>query len=96
MTEQHRAFVFVLDPTVEQADVDALRAVGLTDADVADLVFAVAARAFFTKVLDGLKQAEQRTQQAVEAQQQALLDARQAATAAQKPQTRQPIKGLRQ
>lgn len=40
--------------TVEQADVDALRAVGLTDADVADLVFAVAARAFFTKVLDGL------------------------------------------
>ena len=40
--------------TVEQADVDDLRAAGLTDADVADVVFAVAARAFFTKVLDGL------------------------------------------
>ena len=39
---------------VEQADVDALRAVGLTDADVADVVFAVAARSFFTVVLDGL------------------------------------------
>lgn len=40
--------------TIEQGDVDALRAAGLTDADVADVVFAVAARAFFTKVLDGL------------------------------------------
>jgi uncharacterized peroxidase-related enzyme len=40
--------------TVEQADVDRLRAVGLTDADVADVVLAAAARAFFTKVLDGL------------------------------------------
>lgn len=39
---------------VVQGDVDALRAAGLTDADVADVVFAVAARAFFTKVLDGL------------------------------------------
>lgn len=39
---------------VEQADVDALRAVGLSDADVADVVFAVAARSFFTVVLDGL------------------------------------------
>ena len=39
---------------VEQADVDALRAVGLTDADVADVVFAAAARCFFTAVLDGL------------------------------------------
>lgn len=43
------------DPsTVEQGDVDALQAVGLSDADVADVVFAVAARAFFTTVLDGL------------------------------------------
>ncbi len=40
--------------SVEQADVDALRAVGLTDADVADVVFAAAARSFFTRVLDGL------------------------------------------
>jgi len=39
---------------VEQADVDALRAAGLSDADVADVVFAVAARCFFTAVLDGL------------------------------------------
>ncbi len=39
---------------VEQADVDALRAVGLSDADVADVVFAAAARCFFTAVLDGL------------------------------------------
>lgn len=40
--------------TVEQADVDALRAQGLSDADVADVVFAAAARLFFTAVLDGL------------------------------------------
>lgn len=40
--------------SVEQADVDRLRAVGLSDADVADVVFAVAARSFFTRVLDGL------------------------------------------
>jgi hypothetical protein len=37
--------------SVEQADVDALRAAGFSDADV---VFAVAARCFFTAVLDGL------------------------------------------
>jgi len=37
-----------------------------------------------TQALDALKKAEQRMQQAVEAQQQALLDARQAATAAQR------------
>jgi uncharacterized peroxidase-related enzyme len=41
-------------PSVEQADVDRLRALGLTDADVADVVFAAAARAFFARVLDGL------------------------------------------
>ncbi|MDH2414016.1 peroxidase-related enzyme [Nocardioides sp. CER19] len=40
--------------SVEQADVDALRAVGLSDADVADVVYAAAARSFFTRVLDGL------------------------------------------
>ncbi len=39
---------------VEQADVDRLRGLGLSDGDVADVVFAVAARAFFTRVLDGL------------------------------------------
>ncbi len=40
--------------SVTQADVQELRDLGLTDADVADVVFAAAARAFFTKALDGL------------------------------------------
>lgn len=40
--------------SIQQQDVDALRALGLTDADVADIVFAAAARSFFTRVLDGL------------------------------------------
>ena len=40
--------------SVQQSDVDGLRAVGLSDADVADVVFAVASRSFFTRVLDGL------------------------------------------
>jgi uncharacterized peroxidase-related enzyme len=40
--------------TVTQADVDLLRESGLSDADVADVVFAAAARSFFTRVLDGL------------------------------------------
>jgi len=39
---------------VDHDDVDRLRAAGLSDAEIADVVFAVAARAFFTKVLDGL------------------------------------------
>ena len=39
---------------VDQDDVDALRAAGLGDAEVADVVFAAAARCFFTAVLDGL------------------------------------------
>lgn len=39
---------------IEQADIDTLRGAGLSDAEVADVVYAVAARAFFTKVLDGL------------------------------------------
>ncbi|HET8588043.1 MAG TPA: peroxidase-related enzyme [Nakamurella sp.] len=40
---------------IEQADVDRLKEdAGLSDADVADVVFAVAARSFFTRVLDGL------------------------------------------
>lgn len=40
--------------SIQQEDVEALRAVGLSDADVADVVYAVAARLFFTTVLDGL------------------------------------------
>jgi uncharacterized peroxidase-related enzyme len=39
--------------SIEQADVQRLRAVGLSDADIADVVFAAAARCFFTAVLDG-------------------------------------------
>jgi uncharacterized peroxidase-related enzyme len=39
---------------VEQADVDELRELGFTDGDVADVVYAAAARSFFTRVLDGL------------------------------------------
>lgn len=39
---------------VQQSDVDGLRAVGLSDDDIADVVFAAAARSFFTRVLDGL------------------------------------------
>jgi uncharacterized peroxidase-related enzyme len=39
---------------IEQTDIDELRAVGLSDADIADVVFAAAARSFFTRVLDGL------------------------------------------
>ncbi len=38
--------------TVTQADVDALKALGLTDADVLDVALAAAARAFFSKTLD--------------------------------------------
>jgi uncharacterized peroxidase-related enzyme len=41
--------------SIEKADVETLRRAGLSDADVADIVFAVAARSFFTKVLDGLR-----------------------------------------
>lgn len=40
--------------SVRQDDVDQLRAAGLSDADIADVVYAAAARSFFTKVLDGL------------------------------------------
>ena len=39
---------------IEQADVDRLRDAGLSDTDVADVVFAAAARSFFTRVLDAL------------------------------------------
>jgi uncharacterized peroxidase-related enzyme len=40
--------------SVGQSDIDQLRAVGLGDPDIADVVFAVSARSFFTRVLDGL------------------------------------------
>lgn len=40
--------------SVEQEDIDRLRAAGLSDVQIADIVFAASARAFFTKVLDGL------------------------------------------
>jgi hypothetical protein len=39
---------------VEQSVVDRLRDLGLSEGDVADVVFTVAARCFFTRVLDGL------------------------------------------
>lgn len=43
------------DPaSVTQQDVDDLRAVGLGDDDIANIVYAVAARLFFASVLDGL------------------------------------------
>jgi uncharacterized peroxidase-related enzyme len=40
--------------SVDQADVDRLRTLGLTDTDILDVVLAAAARCFFSKVLDGL------------------------------------------
>jgi hypothetical protein len=39
---------------VTQADVDKLRALGLTDAEIVDVVLAAAARCFFSKTLDAL------------------------------------------
>jgi uncharacterized peroxidase-related enzyme len=39
---------------ISQRDVDELRAVGLSDNDVVDIVLAAAARCFFATVLDGL------------------------------------------
>ena len=39
---------------ITSADVQVLRSHGLGDAEIADVVFAAAARAFFTKVLDAL------------------------------------------
>jgi uncharacterized peroxidase-related enzyme len=40
--------------SIQQGDVDRLHELGLSDADVAGVVFAAAARCFFTRVLDGL------------------------------------------
>jgi uncharacterized peroxidase-related enzyme len=39
---------------VESADVDRLRSLGLTDAEILDVVLAAAARCFFSKILDAL------------------------------------------
>jgi alkylhydroperoxidase family enzyme len=39
---------------VTQADIDELRAFGLTEDEVFDVVLAAAARCFFSKMLDGL------------------------------------------
>jgi uncharacterized peroxidase-related enzyme len=40
--------------SVAQADVDRLRALGLSDAEIVDVVLAAAARCFFSKTLDAL------------------------------------------
>ena len=40
--------------SVDADDVERLRTAGLTDAEIADVVFAASARCFFTAVLDGL------------------------------------------
>lgn len=40
--------------SVTESDVAALRAVGLSDQEIADIVYVVAARCFFATVLDGL------------------------------------------
>jgi uncharacterized peroxidase-related enzyme len=40
--------------SVEPDDIEQLRAVGLSDPEIADVVFAAAARSFFARVLDGL------------------------------------------
>ena len=40
--------------SVTQSDVDRLRSLGLTDAEILDVVLAAAARCFFSKTLDGL------------------------------------------
>jgi alkylhydroperoxidase family enzyme len=40
--------------SVTQADIDRLRELGLSDAEVMDVVLAAAVRSFFSKVLDGL------------------------------------------
>ncbi|MDX1659357.1 MAG: carboxymuconolactone decarboxylase family protein [Nitriliruptorales bacterium] len=40
--------------SVTQADIDRLRDLGLDDEEIAEVVYAAAARSFFSKVLDGL------------------------------------------
>ena len=58
--------------SVVQADIDKLREIGLSDADIADVVYAASARSFFTRVLDGLgAQLDRQTAEALPAD---LLD----------------------
>ncbi|MFL5864363.1 MAG: hypothetical protein ACJ780_26930 [Solirubrobacteraceae bacterium] len=40
--------------SIQQADIDELRSVWLSDADILDVVLAAAARCFFSKTLDAL------------------------------------------
>jgi alkylhydroperoxidase family enzyme len=40
--------------SIQQADVDHLRSLGLSDTDILDVVLAAAARCFFSKTLDAL------------------------------------------
>ena len=40
-------------PSVTEADIETIRRFGLTDQEIFDVILAAAARAFFTKVLDG-------------------------------------------
>ena len=40
--------------SIRHSDVDELRAAGLSDPEIAEVVYAAAARSFFTRVLDGL------------------------------------------
>ena len=47
------AKVAVDAPSVTEADIETIRRVGLTDPEIFDVILAAAARAFFTKVLDG-------------------------------------------
>ncbi|MEP7019720.1 MAG: carboxymuconolactone decarboxylase family protein [Pseudonocardiales bacterium] len=51
---QFAAKVATSAESICQQDVDQLHEIGLSDVDVADLVFAASARSFFTRVLDGL------------------------------------------
>ena len=51
----HYATKIAVDPSaITEADVDELRAQGLSDGDVADVAYAASARLFFTAVLDAL------------------------------------------
>jgi alkylhydroperoxidase family enzyme len=40
--------------SVQEADIERLRSLGLSDEDIADVVLAAAARCFFSKTLDAL------------------------------------------